>query len=108
MTIPKTIKVGPHIYKISVEDDFAENHGALAQARHTKTAIIIDPAQSASQMYDSLLHEILHCINNQVEFAPKDRELEEQAVSRLAPMLLMLIEDNPELFKGGGSHGRAK
>lgn len=98
MKLPKEIKIGPHTYKARFEENYSANHGTLAESRHTHTQIVIDPSQSESQLRDTLLHEILHCINAQVGFVSHERSEEEAAVARLAPMLLQVIQDNPEIF----------
>lgn len=98
MKIPKKVKIGAHEYKVICEKDLASNHGALAQSRHAKGVIVIDPDVTATQLKDSLIHEILHCINYQVKFVSSDADEEEAAVVRLTSILLMVIKENKQLF----------
>lgn len=99
MRIPKKVKIGPHIYIVKLEKDLSGNHGLMGQSRHTSSEIVIDPNLSGSQLEDTLLHEILHAIQFQTRFISDGEKDEELAVSRLTPLLLQVIKDNPEIFK---------
>lgn len=92
MKIPKTIKIGPHVYAITYEKGFLENHNAYAQTRNSKTQIILDPDVSQSQLEESFIHEILHAIDNQILMF--DRGKDEEPISRLAPRLLEVLKEN--------------
>lgn len=98
MKIPASVKIGPHTYEVHVEEQFSENHALVGHANHNRGVIRLEAGQTATQMEDTLIHEILHAINSQVRFVSDERDEEEQAVSRLAPILLSVIQDNPKLF----------
>lgn len=96
MNIPRSVKVGPHTYKIRLLKRMSEEHGKVGQIVNSKAVLTIDPDQSQSQLEDTFLHEILHAINSQVKFVKDDDE--EDAVLRLAPALLQVIKDNRRAF----------
>lgn len=99
MKLPETIKIGPHTYTVKYEKEFAGNHNALAQSRHKSLEIVVDPDQAATQLADTIIHEILHCINRQIEFTEKGQDVEEKAINALATMLLNVSRENKELMK---------
>lgn len=96
MNIPRTVKVGPHVYKVRLLKMMAEDHGKVGQVVNSKAVLTIDPDQSSSQVEDTFLHEVLHAINSQVKFVKDDDE--EDAVLRLAPAILQVLKDNRKAF----------
>lgn len=92
MRIPKKIKIGPHTYRVKYEKGFLNNHNAYAQSRHARSEMILDPDVNKTQLEDTFLHEILHCIDDQVTFTEKDKS--EAAIARLSPRLLEVLKDN--------------
>lgn len=99
MNIPKKVKVGAHSYKVSFEKDLSTNHAVMGQSRHAKGQIVLDTEQMQTQLEDTFIHEILHAIQFQCNFLnTRDGQVEEDAIARLAPALLQVIKDNPNLF----------
>ena len=94
MKIPKQIIIGPHIYKVTFEKGLDYNHNALGQSRHTKGQIVLEPEQSTTQLEDSFIHEMLHCIDAQVKFASTTKSVAEDSIRRLSPMLLQVLKEN--------------
>lgn len=94
MKIPKKVKIGAHTYTVMIEPQLSENHNLAGQSRHARGVIVLDKEQTQTQLEDTLLHEILHAINAQVKFIPDDRDTEEDAVSRLSPILLQVLKEN--------------
>lgn len=99
MKLPDKIKIGPHVYTVKYEKGFAGNHNAIGQSRHTSLEIVIDPDQAASQLADTIIHEVLHCINRQIGFTEKEHDAEEVSINALATMLLSVSRENKELMK---------
>lgn len=94
MKIPKTIIIGPHTYRITFEKGLDYNHNALGQSRHTKGEIILEPEQSPTQLEESFIHEVLHCIDSQVKFASTNKSVAEDSIRRLSPMFLQVLKEN--------------
>ena len=88
LKIPKKVKIGGLIYKISITDDLED---ACAEIKSHKRLIQIKKAD-ADIMELSFLHEILHGVNN---------EMPEEHVEFLAMALYQIIKDNPNIFKNG-------
>lgn len=103
MSPPKTVTVGPHIYKIVCDTNAInaqcvdQGKALLGNCRSPEGVITIDPKQSESQLADTVLHETLHALMNLVG-ATEDisDEDEEKLVRRLAPALLDVIRRNPK------------
>lgn len=96
MKPPRSLKVGPHVYRVvTVPDGVLEGAGACATCTPTRLVISLDGGQPASQMADSLLHELSHAILDAVRL---DDDVEEQVCLALGPGLLALLLDNPELY----------
>ncbi len=98
ITIPDKIKIGHMDVKvISIDQKEADSIGAdgLFCYRHGTMRINVD--QHPSQVIETLMHECLHALWSIAAFSSKDEE--EDHVTRLAPLLLTLFVDNPELFE---------
>lgn len=96
MTIPASIKIGAQIYSVRFEKGLNHNHNAAGQSRHLKNEIILDPDQAQTQIEDTFLHEVLHCIDWQQKIFSSDED--EAQISRLTSLLLQVIKDNKEVF----------
>ena len=77
----KQIKIGGLVYKIEYKD----LEESLGRTEYTKQLIQIDNKQTKEQQEATLIHEILHCVNNQRS------ELETEALSQ---SLYQIIKDN--------------
>jgi hypothetical protein len=90
--MPKSVRVGPYTYEVSVELDAFLNDdksGALCgEANHNDCRIRV-MARNPDQMFVTLWHEILHAIDQMAE-----TDLSEETVSRVAPILAMVLIDN--------------
>ena len=96
ISIPETIKIGHLSVKvISIDQKEADSIGAdgLFCYRHATMRINCD--QNESQVVETVIHECLHALWAVAGFTSKDDE--EDHVSRLSPLLLMLLADNPQL-----------
>lgn len=77
----KEIKIGGLIYKIEYKD----LEESLGRTEYAKQIIQIDNKQTKEQQEATLVHEILHCSNNQRS------ELETEA---LAQSIYQILKDN--------------
>lgn len=77
----KSIKVGGITYKIEKR----ELEGVMGKTDFTKSIIYLDEKLNKEQEQATLIHEILHCVNNQ---------LSEKDVEYLAQSLYQIIKDN--------------
>jgi len=96
--LPKTVKVGPYVYKIEKWDAMAardaDKHGECDTAMHI---IRVDATYSEAAVKNTLLHEILHAVWN--AWGLGDSEEEEKAVNNMANGLQAVLNDNPGLIK---------
>ena len=101
---PTTVKVGPFVYKIvfvgGLEDDEGQVLWGNCQPANLTINISkqIDPAMQKT----ILVHEILHAIYH-LSGLP-DPVSEEQMVTTLSPLLLLVMQENPKLI--GYLHGK--
>ena len=102
MNIPKRVDVGPHQYEV-VTDERAvlalRDEGKYGITRPDRLEIHVDPGGAHTQVADTLLHEILHCIWDQGGLRMEEPGLEERVVSSLATGILAVLRQNPEVAK---------
>lgn len=73
MKIPSSLKIGGHVYTVRVlkniakDDDFFKKE--CGDTSLSKCEIRIDGNQVASQQEETLIHEVLHAINNTIDHA---------------------------------------
>jgi hypothetical protein len=91
MRIPSHLKIGAHDYKIIVGE--LENKYGLHDA--SKATITIDITLPKSRQGSTLLHEVLHALNSELEHALLD-SLSEQLFQVLSDNGL-LAEETPAL-----------
>lgn len=94
---PRSVRVG--VFEYSVELDSAEEiDGNCGSTRNELERIRISPVLSPGQGRSTLLHEVLHaCLHFAGMRGEEEKLTEEEFVTRLAPVLLMVLVDNPEL-----------
>jgi hypothetical protein len=85
MIIPKSLKIGGHIYKI-IQDDTGEDLGFTYTG---KLEIHLDKEMKKSQKEAILLHEIFHCLNT--TFDKGDRHA---ILDSIAEQLYQVLKDN--------------
>lgn len=97
---PTSVKIGNHDYAVSfgpIESDTSMFLYGRTSPRLTKIEINTDYV-TASQQRDTLVHEILHAILGDVPHGLSDNK-EERIVRCIAPMLLGVLRDNPDLVR---------
>lgn len=90
MEIPQKIKIGGHTYTIIVTDDKnIVDEDSYGNRDDSKMEIALSKKVFHSQQEETLLHEILHCINN---------ELSEVTIQNIAQGLYQVLKDNKLQF----------
>lgn len=101
MKLPKHVTVGPHRYRIrsTGKRTLLKLQGLMGQTDSRSNEIHVSPQQSDDQQADTLLHEILHAAYDQTSLRHLDAEGEEAVVSALAPILLGVLRNNPDVVR---------
>lgn len=93
MNLPPELKIGGHVYKIVLRDD--DFHGADGRTDNKTGTIFIDKTLKDTTQFSTLLHEITHVLNSEIDHALMDS---------LAEQLFQVLYDNqllnPTLFNG--------
>lgn len=96
--MPKTVKASPHTYTVvrpwKVMCDGVEVDG-LCEATELKLSIRRGLKRNWAQ--EKLTHELAHVALDGIEGVTD--EIEEKVVTYMAPRLLQIIKDNPELVR---------
>ena|ERR1700677_2215579 len=95
--MPAAVKVGPHVYKVlrksksQMPDDLGSCDCSLLQ-------IWVRQRLRKSKAQEIFLHEALHaCLHSVANGGSKNEE--EDFVEALSPVLLQVLQDNPELVE---------
>ena len=99
----KQVKVGGFVYKIKYPYIFKERGDLAAQADHDELTIRVSVTDgngapiAKEKLAESILHEILHCIDT----VYSNRSLSENQVESMSNGLYQVFKDNDlsELFK---------
>ena len=96
MDMPKTIKVGPHVYSVlrKPASTLGENIG---HCDSSSLQIWVKQRLRKSKAQEILLHEILHALILQA-LDTEEKHDDEAFVVVVAPLLLQVIQDNPDLL----------
>lgn len=87
MNIPKKIRIAGIIYDVRFDE--IEIKDLRGRTDFSKQLILLHPGK-VDAVAQTFLHEIIHCINN---------ELGEVTVDSIAVGIYQVIKDNPKLFK---------
>lgn len=90
MNIPDKLKIGGIVYKIELVDEIRDGDNA-GRLETKKNRILLDKTGPINQLELTLLHEIIHAINIEVE---------EKDVEFLAQALYQVLVDNGLVFDG--------
>jgi len=100
MKPPSSVQVGPYKYRVIVSKmaiikaNADAKDSRVGESDHSKQIITIDPKLGPDQLVETLLHEVLHAVNQ-----VGGRFLDEDDVLRLSPLLLDTLRRNPELVE---------
>ena len=101
MNPPKSVRVGPHVYKVLKDDRTAQalrDESKYGITKVDRLEIHLDPNVAHTQVADTLLHEILHCIWDQSGLR-EDQSLEESVICSITTELLNVLRSNPKVTK---------
>ncbi len=90
--IPKQIRVGSHIYLLSIDNSIWKEECQQGQANHFRKTIKVDPHIVSSERNVTLLHETIHVISAVYNVA-----IEEADVDRIAQGMAELLFNNLEI-----------
>jgi len=101
---PRKVRLGPHTYRLRIGRGASwavRTEGELGHTELDTFRISVDGDRPESGVAETVLHELLHVCWRQAALAEADggRDLEEQAITALAPLLLQLIRLNPGLIQ---------
>lgn len=101
--LPDTIQLGPHTYTVKC---VGGRDVPLGEIDNVNLDFKVDPAQSISQMRDTILHELLHGLLDMIGVGERlglqqllDHDQEERLVRSLSPWLLDTLRRNPQLVE---------
>lgn len=112
---PDHVDVGPFRYTI-IRNELARLRAQeaaqtilLGQTDHDKLTIIFDEKMHANLARETLMHELLHVVNQVTGLRFKwGNAKEERIVQRLSPILLELLQRNPDVVKYLTATGKPK
>lgn len=103
---PDTIQVGPRRYSVVVDRSLMDRESVVYGSQlagncdHEKQVITLDPDLGSDCAAETLLHEVIHAVNNLVGInVHLSRDDEERVTNALAPALLDTMRRNPALVK---------
>lgn len=106
---PFIVKVGPHRYEVITDRAAIDRNSVVEKAElngitdHSTLQIVLAPDLAVGVRNEILVHEILHTLVSLSGLGSNngtwsDTE-EEDVVTRLAPLVLMFIQDNPDVIE---------
>jgi hypothetical protein len=93
--MPSSIKVGPHTYSILRKPSQAMGD-SLGNCDFTILEIWVKARLRRTKSQEILLHELLHACTHP-SFNGDEKMDDESFVNAVAPVLLQVLQDNPEL-----------
>lgn len=97
MRIPDKVKILYKEYGIEEQNNLHNNGGDLhGQIHYLPEKILLNSESSQGQKQATLIHEIVHGLDEMYCIGLKERQVE-----KLGNAFYMLIRDNPQLFREG-------
>lgn len=99
-SLPRSIKVGPHIVRIkTVDDGVMGDGGRHGQCSQNRLLIAVDSELPPTLLGETVLHEAAHVLTDGLGLPDGNEELIERLCLRFGIDMLAFIRDNPELIK---------
>ena len=96
MTIPENVKVLYKNYKVIEQENIHDGASDLyGQVLYFSEEILINKDASDPIKKASLIHEIIHALDEMYCIGLKEKQVE-----KLGNAIYMVIEDNPQMFRG--------
>lgn len=94
MIIPEKVKILHLDYDVSLADNIHDRGGdLLGQVDFLCQKIRLNAGASEEQKRETLLHEIIHAMDEKFRIGLKERQVEQLGVA-----IYNLVKDNPEMF----------
>lgn len=90
-SVPESVVVGPYTYKVGIGQTYSQ----WGMVNHTEQKVLVDEAVTVERQRVTLMHELLHCCTELMHIT--DESSEEATVSALAPALVQVLRENPDL-----------
>ena len=97
MDMPKTIKVGAHTYAV-LRKTKSQMNTDLGGCDTNTLQISVQQRLKKSKAKEILVHEVLHACTHPSFLGAEDKFTDEDFVTAVAPVLLQVIQDNPDLL----------
>ena len=100
MKIPKKVKIGQFTYQVKfISDELRDDdgHRLFGQSRHATKEIILDKNAGQTQVEETFIHEVIHCLDAVYKFSDKD--ISELIIERMGTSLHQFILQNKEVFE---------
>ena len=95
----KKIKILAKRYSVKEVDNLVNDHNAYGMVFERLNVIKLQAGQPNQCKYDTIIHECLHAIEDQLKVFNENQEEEERKVILLTTAVISLIKDNKWLFK---------
>lgn len=98
MIIPEKVKVLYKEYSVIEEENLHDEKSDLyGQIRYIEEVIALNTASSDEQKKATLVHELIHGIDEMYRIGLEEEQIEQ--IEKLGNAVYMLIKDNKEMFK---------
>ena len=96
MKIPKSLKIGGHVWKITHNKDVTNEGGCFGSTHPLTQRFFLDPEISQQKQEQTLIHEILHAIwwTNGMRSREELKKEEEYIIDSLSQGLYQVLKDN--------------
>ena len=91
--MPASVKVGPHVYRIT-----RKPHKHNGECDFDGISINVKPRLRLQKSREILVHELLHACTHP-SLNGDDRHTDEEFVTGVTPVLLQVLQDNPDLLE---------
>ncbi len=97
--LPNKVKIGPHTYNVYHELELRNKDDVPLAGEHDRNymTLKIYARQADNGKQETLLHEIMHAVMDNIDYKPGVAE--ENLVARLSVALLALIKENPKVVE---------
>jgi hypothetical protein len=100
---PRKVKVGGYTFTVEPDGGLSAFHSVNGVCGPDTQQVLYDPQVGFVVLRDTILHELMHGITNQLAFCEKQVGLsddqEEHVVRTLSTAILALLRDNPKLVQ---------
>ena len=99
--MPASVKVGPHVYSV-VRQTKAQMPNLMGDSDFDLMQIRVRQRLKKSKSKEILIHELLHVCSYPSftgVYAENEKYAPEEMINAIAPVLLQVVQDNPELLE---------